>query len=150
MTQDGVQVRACMACADSYGVSERLRGLGIEVKGMGRPLTDMLQQGWKVLTFPKMALITPATCSPKASEAGMAHAPRSSSPGQSPPGRKVIPLDRRAEGLKLFLRQVMHDRLVFAQEPLLVILSNEFRVVAAACPAGIHHPYREQTACRRG
>lgn len=51
MMQDGIQVQACVACADSYGVSERLRGLGLEVKGMGRPLTDMLKMGWKVLTF---------------------------------------------------------------------------------------------------
>jgi len=51
MMQDGVQVQACVVCADSYGVSERLRELGIEVKGMGPPLTDMLKQGWKVLTF---------------------------------------------------------------------------------------------------
>ena len=29
MIQDGVQVQACVACADSYGVSDRLRGLGI-------------------------------------------------------------------------------------------------------------------------
>ncbi len=51
MIQDGVQVQACVACADSYGVSDRLRGLGIEVKGMGPPLSEMLKQGWKVLTF---------------------------------------------------------------------------------------------------
>jgi len=51
MMQDGVQVQACVVCADSYGVSDRLRELGIEVKGMGPPLTDMLKQGWKVLTF---------------------------------------------------------------------------------------------------
>jgi hypothetical protein len=51
MKQDGVQVMACVACADSYGVSERLREMGIEVKGMGPPLTEMLKQGWKVLTF---------------------------------------------------------------------------------------------------
>ena len=51
MMQDGVKVQACVACADSYGVSERLRALGVEVKGMGAPLTDMLKQGWKVLTF---------------------------------------------------------------------------------------------------
>lgn len=49
--QDGIQVQACVTCSDSYGVSERLRELGIEVKGMGLPLTDMLKQGWKVLTF---------------------------------------------------------------------------------------------------
>jgi hypothetical protein len=51
MMQDGVQVQACIACADSYGVSPRLRELGVEVKGMGPPLTDMLKQGWKVITF---------------------------------------------------------------------------------------------------
>jgi hypothetical protein len=51
MMQDGVKVEACVACADSYGVSDRLRDLGIEVKGMGPPLTEMLKQGWKVLTF---------------------------------------------------------------------------------------------------
>jgi hypothetical protein len=32
-------------------VTEALRAGGIEVKYMGRPLTDMLEQGWKVLTF---------------------------------------------------------------------------------------------------
>jgi len=51
MIQDGVRVQACVACADSYGVSDRLREMGIEVKGMGAPLTDMLKTGWKVLTF---------------------------------------------------------------------------------------------------
>jgi hypothetical protein len=51
MMQDGVKVQACVVCADSFGVSERLRGLGIEVKGMGPPLTGMLKEGWKVLTF---------------------------------------------------------------------------------------------------
>jgi hypothetical protein len=35
----------------SFGVSDELRKLGIEVKYMGRPLTDILKQGWKVLTF---------------------------------------------------------------------------------------------------
>jgi len=51
MMKDGVRVQACVACADSYGVSERLRELGIEVKGMGPPLTGMLKEGWKVLSF---------------------------------------------------------------------------------------------------
>jgi hypothetical protein len=51
MMQDGVKVQACVVCADSYGISERLRELGIEVKGMGPPLTGMLKEGWKVLTF---------------------------------------------------------------------------------------------------
>ncbi len=51
MMADGVQVQACVACADMYGISEDLRALGIEVKGMGKPLTDMLRSDWKVITF---------------------------------------------------------------------------------------------------
>ena len=51
MMQDGVQVQACVVCADSYGVAGRLRDLGIEVKPMGSPLTGMLKSDWKILTF---------------------------------------------------------------------------------------------------
>lgn len=51
MIGDGVDVKACVVCADSYGVSERLRQLGIDVKPMGKPLTGLLKEGWKVLTF---------------------------------------------------------------------------------------------------
>jgi hypothetical protein len=51
MMADGVGVQACVVCADAYGVSDKLRAMNIEVKGMGKPLTDMLQSDWKVLTF---------------------------------------------------------------------------------------------------
>ena len=51
MQADGVQMQACKACADSYGVSEQLTQLGIEVKYMGVPLSDMLKGDWKVITF---------------------------------------------------------------------------------------------------
>ena len=48
----GVAVKACVVCADSYGVTDQLRDLDLEVKGMGRPLTDLLQdESWTVLTF---------------------------------------------------------------------------------------------------
>jgi len=48
----GVEVKACKACADSYGVSDTLSGLGIEVKYMGRPLTEFLKApDWATLTF---------------------------------------------------------------------------------------------------
>lgn len=47
----GVRVTACKACADMYGVGEALAGLGIEVKYMGVPLTEMLKQNWRVVTF---------------------------------------------------------------------------------------------------
>ncbi len=51
MMADGVIVQACKACADSFGVTQQLEDLGIDVKYMGVPLTNMLKQGWKVLTF---------------------------------------------------------------------------------------------------
>ena len=51
MAKDGVILQACVVCADQYGVSDRLRKLGFDVKPMGKPLSDMLKQGWKILTF---------------------------------------------------------------------------------------------------
>jgi hypothetical protein len=51
MLDAGVKVQACLACADSYGVTEQLRKMGIDVKYMGKPLTDLIQQGWRILTF---------------------------------------------------------------------------------------------------
>ena len=51
MKEEGVELVACKACADSYGVSEALEALGVEVKYMGVPLSDMLKQDWKVVTF---------------------------------------------------------------------------------------------------
>ncbi|MHC4069986.1 MAG: DsrE family protein [Planctomycetota bacterium] len=51
MMADGVTVQACKACADLYGVADDLSALGIEVKYMGQPLSDMLKTDWKVLTF---------------------------------------------------------------------------------------------------
>ena len=52
MMADGVVIKACKACADSYGVSDDLAALGIEVKYMGKPLTEMLKSDqWQVLTF---------------------------------------------------------------------------------------------------
>ncbi|MBN2013116.1 DsrE family protein [candidate division KSB1 bacterium] len=51
MLQDGIIVEACVACADHYSISENLRAMGIDVKPMGKPLTDYLQTDWKVITF---------------------------------------------------------------------------------------------------
>jgi hypothetical protein len=45
MKEKGVKLLACKKCADSYGVSDDLKRLGIEVKYMGKPLTDYLQNG---------------------------------------------------------------------------------------------------------
>ena len=51
MIADGVVVEACKACSDSYGASECLEELGVDVKYMGTPLTNYLKEGSKVLTF---------------------------------------------------------------------------------------------------
>jgi hypothetical protein len=47
----GVRVEACLACADMYGVTDKLREMNIDVRYMGVPLTNYLKDGWKVLTF---------------------------------------------------------------------------------------------------
>ncbi|MBU2551960.1 MAG: DsrE family protein [Proteobacteria bacterium] len=51
VSQAGVELQACKACSDMYGVSDDLAALGIEVKYMGQPLTEMLKSDWVMLTF---------------------------------------------------------------------------------------------------
>ena len=51
MMDSGVVVKACIVCANMYGVTDDLRAMGIEVKPMGKPLSDLLKADWKVLTF---------------------------------------------------------------------------------------------------
>jgi hypothetical protein len=51
MQKDGVVIEACIACAEAYGITNELKKLGFDVKGMGKPLTDYLKSGAKVLTF---------------------------------------------------------------------------------------------------
>ncbi len=51
MMDNGVEVWACRACADNYGISETLKGLGVEVVYVGQPVTEMLKTGWTQLTF---------------------------------------------------------------------------------------------------
>ncbi|MCB2188147.1 MAG: DsrE family protein [Deltaproteobacteria bacterium] len=51
LTKAGVELLACKACADNYGVADNLAGLGIEVIYMGQPFTEMLKEGWTTITF---------------------------------------------------------------------------------------------------
>ena len=51
MKEAGVKLLACKKCSDLYEVSEDLRMLGIEVKYMGKPLTDYLRNdNYRVIT----------------------------------------------------------------------------------------------------
>jgi hypothetical protein len=47
----GVELYACKACADMYGVSEKLTTLGVDVQYSGTMLAELQQQGWHVLTI---------------------------------------------------------------------------------------------------
>jgi len=47
----GVELLACKACCENYGVTKNLEDLGVKVIYMGEPLTEMLKTGWKVITF---------------------------------------------------------------------------------------------------
>ena len=52
MQEEGVVVEACVACARKLELVEELEALGIEVKGMGVPLTEALKDPeTEVLTF---------------------------------------------------------------------------------------------------
>ena len=51
MARDGVILEACIACSNQLGVTDELKELGIDVKGMGVPLTDYLKSGYHVLTY---------------------------------------------------------------------------------------------------
>lgn len=51
MISDGIQLQACKACSDSYGVSEKLQDIGVEVIYMGMPLTKYLKSGYPTLNF---------------------------------------------------------------------------------------------------
>jgi hypothetical protein len=51
MQDAGIKVEACMACARMYEVDGKLQEMGIDVKGMGVPLSNYLKDGWKVLSL---------------------------------------------------------------------------------------------------
>ena len=51
MIKAGVNVTACRENADVYGVADSLADIGIDVKYMGEPVTEMLKSGAKLITF---------------------------------------------------------------------------------------------------
>lgn len=51
MLENGVVVDACKACADDYGVSDTLTSLGIDVKYMGKLLTQYLKGNYTVIAL---------------------------------------------------------------------------------------------------
>ena len=51
MIQQGVKVEACKACADISEVTHILEKLGVIIRYMGEPLTQILKSGQKLLTI---------------------------------------------------------------------------------------------------
>jgi hypothetical protein len=51
MKEEGIILKACKACADSYGVTVKLEELGIEVIYMGKDLTDYLKSDIRLLSI---------------------------------------------------------------------------------------------------
>jgi hypothetical protein len=51
LLQSGITVIACQGCTEAYGVTDRLKELGIDIKFMGEPLTRILHSDEKLVTF---------------------------------------------------------------------------------------------------
>ena len=51
LDKEGVELYACKWCADQYEVSGLLKELGVEVIYYGEPLTKLIKDDWKILTF---------------------------------------------------------------------------------------------------
>lgn len=51
MSENGITIKACRACANMYGVTEKLESFGLPVKYMGEELTSYIKEGRHILTF---------------------------------------------------------------------------------------------------
>ena len=51
LKQIGIELYACKACADLYGVADKLTQLGITVMYTGEMLADLQKNGWHVLSL---------------------------------------------------------------------------------------------------
>ncbi|MGQ1946869.1 DsrE family protein [Geofilum sp. OHC36d9] len=51
MLKAGINIKACSACSESYGVTKDIEALGIEVVPLGPILTDYIKNDYKILTF---------------------------------------------------------------------------------------------------
>lgn len=51
MINSGISISACKACATNIGSVEIMEKIGIDVKYMGEPLTDIIKKGKKLITL---------------------------------------------------------------------------------------------------
>ena len=51
LQQSGVEVEACLGCTEAYGITDRIRALGINVRFMGESLSEILHGEDKLIVF---------------------------------------------------------------------------------------------------
>jgi hypothetical protein len=51
MRNDGIKIEACLACTDKYGVTDLLKSMAVDVKYMGKVLTEYVKTDRNILTF---------------------------------------------------------------------------------------------------
>jgi hypothetical protein len=51
LKEHGVELLACKACTDNYGLTAQLEALGVDVIYVGQLTTQMLKSGWTSLTY---------------------------------------------------------------------------------------------------
>ena len=47
----GIEVMACIGCANYCNITDELEKLGIKVIGVGEVISQLLKDGWASLTF---------------------------------------------------------------------------------------------------
>lgn len=51
MLENNVSIEGCLACSEEFGVTQKLKKLGINMRYMGEPLTNILKNNEKLLTL---------------------------------------------------------------------------------------------------
>ena len=51
LLQSGITMEACEGCTEAYGITNEIKALGIPVRYMGEPLTEILNSDEKLITF---------------------------------------------------------------------------------------------------
>ena len=51
LLQSSIIVEACEGCTEAYGITEQIHNMGITVRYMGEPLTEILQSDEKLIVF---------------------------------------------------------------------------------------------------
>lgn len=51
MINSGITVEACQDCCENFGVTDTITKMGVNVRYMGKPMTEYIKNGEKLLTI---------------------------------------------------------------------------------------------------